>query len=67
MGSCENVRCADTGVLLDPPAVREGRLREVAELKRFQVWDYVLSSVPLPPGAKLVRSKWVERVKGSKV
>ena len=28
VGTCENVRCADTGTLLDPKAVREGRLRE---------------------------------------
>ena len=36
VGNCENVRCADTGVLLDPAAVRRGRLREIAEIRRFR-------------------------------
>ena len=53
VGNCESVRCADTGVLLDPAAVRRGRLCETADNRRFRVWDYVSNSKPLPLGAKL--------------
>merc|ERR1712093_268174 len=41
--------------------------REIADIRRFRVWDNVPSWKPLPLGAKLVRSKWVDRAKGTGV
>ena len=50
---------------MDPAAVRRGRLREALEIKRFGVFDYVWPEDCRD--GKLVRTKWVDRMKGSEV
>ena len=60
IGKVEGVRCADTGVLLKPEAVRKAREREIAEIRKFRTWDYVDPAESR--GHKTVRCRWVDRL-----
>ena len=40
LGSCENVKCVDTGVVIPAKPVLEARQKELEEMRNFRVWHY---------------------------
>ena len=61
LGTCEGVRCADTGELIPPELVKAGREKEVAELKAFGVFEFIRGQDAL--NFRWVRCRWVDRMK----